>query len=344
MLTYTLTVVEIRKETPDTVTLAFKQPGFKKVKYKAGQYLTLTFRINNRRYIRPYSFSSAPGIDKYLEVTVKRIPGGIVSNHICDRVQAGDTIEVLEPLGDFIVEDKINATGINVVLWGAGSGITPLYSISKYLLAQNARNHVTLVYGNRNAESVIFQSGIAQLQSQYPGSFSVWHFHTQLVVEESRPYLVQGRIQPSVVMDVIKQERDVAHSYHFVCGPAGLKESVRKTLALHEIQTGNIYSEDFELVKDEKDFENIFTQNVRIILNGAESTVEVVKGKSILEAGLDTDMEMPYSCQTGNCSVCRGRVVNGKVKQIISKHPDLKDDEYQLCCTYPLSEGVQVII
>jgi ring-1,2-phenylacetyl-CoA epoxidase subunit PaaE len=344
MLTYTLTVVQIKKETADTVTLAFKQPGLKKIKYKAGQFLTLIFRINNRRYSRPYSFSSAPGVDSYLEVTVKRVPGGIVSNHICDQVKVGDTIEVMQPLGDFIIEDKIQPDGINVVLWGAGSGITPLFSIAKYLLNQSEKNHVTLVYGNRNSETIIFQEGIKQLQNHYPFAFTVWHFHTQLVVEESKPYIIQGRIQPSIVMDVLKQEKKLDHLYHFICGPVGLKESVRKTLSDYEVHTGNVYSEDFELVKDEKDFENIFTQNVSILASGTETTVEVVKGKSILEAGLDAGIEMPYSCQTGNCSVCKGKLVSGSVKQIIAKHPDLGADEYQLCCTYPLTEGVQVLI
>lgn len=104
MRNYTLKVLEVRKETIDSVTLCFKQPGLKKIKYLAGQYLTLQFRINGRRYIKPYSFSSTPLIDSTLNVTVKRVPGGIVSNYINDIVKVDDVIEVQEPLGDFIFE------------------------------------------------------------------------------------------------------------------------------------------------------------------------------------------------------------------------------------------------
>jgi ring-1,2-phenylacetyl-CoA epoxidase subunit PaaE len=344
VLTYTLTIVELRKETSDTITLVFKQPGLKKVKYKAGQYITLTFRINNRRYSRPYSFSSAPGVDNYLEVTVKRVPGGIVSNHVCDQVKVGDTVEVLQPLGEFTVEDKLHPNGISIVLWGVGSGITPLFSITKYLLTQSVQNHVTLVYGNRNHESIIFHEQIKQLQSRFPATFTVWHFRTQLMVEESQPNLVQGRIQPSVVINVLNKEKTLTDLYHFICGPAGLKESIKKTLQDYNVPTEKIYSEDFELIKDEKDFKDIFTQNVNVFFEGVHRSVEVVKGRSILEAGLDAGIEMPYSCQTGNCSVCKGKLMSGKVKQIVAKHPDLRENEFQLCCTYPLDGEVQVMI
>jgi ring-1,2-phenylacetyl-CoA epoxidase subunit PaaE len=134
MLCFKLQVIEIKPETSDTVTLCFKQPGLKEIKYLPGQYLTLIFRINGRKYMRPYSFSSAPDVDRYLEITVKRVPGGIISNHINDFVKVGDWIEAMPPMGDFIFErDKISPDK-HIVLWGAGNGITPLISIAKYVL------------------------------------------------------------------------------------------------------------------------------------------------------------------------------------------------------------------
>ena len=344
MLTYTLKVAEVRNETSDTVTLAFKQPGLKKIRYKAGQYLTLIFRINERRYLRPYSFSSAPGFDSFLEVTIKRVPGGVVSNHICDKVQAGDVIEVMEPIGDFIVNEGAEQTGVNAILWGAGSGITPLFSIAKYLLNQQNKHHVTLVYGNRQFDSVIFKEQLKKLQHEYPDKFKVWYFYTQLVVKDDHPNLIQGRIIPSKVLDVMNAEEDINQLFHYICGPAGLKESVKEALAKYNIPAEKIYYEDFELVKNEEDFIDVFTQSVQINKDQIESIVEVAKGKSILEAGLDAMIEMPYSCQTGNCSVCKGTLIKGQVKQIIKRHPDLKDNEYQLCCSYPLTNDVQIII
>src|SRR4051812_31049076 len=99
---FTLKIIEIIKEVPDVVTIGFKQPGLKKIKYKAGQYITLKVNINGRKYIRPYSLSSAPNIDANLEITLKRIPGGIVSNYLYDHANVNDLIEVMEPMGDFV--------------------------------------------------------------------------------------------------------------------------------------------------------------------------------------------------------------------------------------------------
>ena len=108
MKQFTLKIFEIRKETSETITLCFKQPGLRKIKYKAGQYITLIVRINGRKYARPYSFSSAPSVEATIEVTVKRVFDGIVSNYIHDELKVGDVLEVLEPMGDFTF-DNLNS-------------------------------------------------------------------------------------------------------------------------------------------------------------------------------------------------------------------------------------------
>lgn len=348
MITILLKVAEIRKETEDTITLCLKQPGLKKVKYLAGQYLTLIFRINGRRYIRPYSFSSAPGIDSYLEVTVKRVPHGIVSNHINDEVSVNDMVEVMMPiLGDFIFNENLYHSDIHIVLWGVGSGITPLISIAKYVLELKDELKVILVYGNRNHETSIFNSQIKDLQKKYQSRFLVWHFHTRIIVTEEDPFVIQGRISPSKVLKVMQQNEKIPDkSIHYICGPVGLKESVKQELFEIGIPEKNIFSEDFELVKDPKEFSNIITRQVKISFEGKLNEIEVTKGTSILESGLDASIELPYSCQTGNCIVCRGKIISGVVKMIgPSKRPDkLLDNECLLCCSYPISNDVEIHI
>ncbi len=340
MQTYTLKVIDIKKETEDTVTLCFKQPGLKKIKYLAGQYLTLIFRINGRRYIRPYSFSSAPGVDTNLEVTVKRVPGGIVSNHINDVVKVGDMIEAMPPMGDFVLpQGEIK----NVFLWGAGSGITPLISIAKHILAVHEGAFVKLIYGNKAKESTIFYDTIKKLCLHYQTKFKSWHFYTRISVDESIPDVIQGRIDPAKVMDVLRQE-DLKESLHFICGPVGLKESVKNILRTYSIPNDQIFTEDFELVKDPKDFEEIETQNVTLVFQGKENVLEVVKGKSILETALDANIELPYSCQTGNCSTCKGKLKEGALKMIglREERTDLEKDEYLLCCSHPADGNVYI--
>ena len=343
-MNYTLKVADIRKETEDTVTLCFKQPALKKIKYLAGQYLTLIFRINGRRYIRPYSFSSCPGIDSFLEITVKRVENGLVSNHINDMVKIGDSIEVMPPMGDSVFGEGYGFT--DAFFWGVGSGITPLISIIKYILTAKENVKVHLNYGNKNHETTIFRDQIKQLSTQYPERLVVRNFHTKVFVDENHPYLIQGRIDHSKALQILDDALDPNQCAHFICGPAGLKESVKKAIQAKYGFLINVFSEDFELVKDPKDFEDVHTQNILIDFEGTQYSLEVSKGKSILEAALNADIELPYSCQTGNCSTCKGKLINGDAKMIgLSKdRDDLAADEFLLCCTHPLTENVQISI
>jgi ring-1,2-phenylacetyl-CoA epoxidase subunit PaaE len=346
MVNYSLKIVDIRVETPDTKTIVFKQPGLKKIKYLAGQYLTLIFRINGRKYVRPYSFSSAPIIDTSLEITVKRVPGGIVSNHIIDCLNVGDIVEVMEPMGDFVLRDESVNEQTHLILWGAGSGITPLISLAKHALYNNIVKHVTLVYGNRNFDSVIFKDNLDGLVSQYPNHFRVWHFHTNPSVSELNPFVVQGRIDAEKVLSVLKSEGDLTNTLHYVCGPIGLKESVKLVLDNLEVESEHVYSEDFQILINPEAFKDIKTRVVNIKQQETSTAVEVAKGKSILEAGLDAMIDMTYSCQTGNCLICKGTLLSGELKTIGvgSLPPELKHNEWLLCCSYPLSDNIEILI
>jgi len=343
-MNYTLKVAEIRKETADTVTLCFKQPGLKKIKYLAGQYLTLIFRINGRRYIRPYSFSSCFGVDAFLEVTIKRVLNGMVSNHVNDVVQVGDIIEVMPPMGDFTFAPIVDLK--SVYLWGVGSGITPLISIAKHILHNNTDITVHLMYGNRDEDNTIFQQQLDELKAKFLKNFIVRKFYTRLVGDEQNPFVIQGRIDQDKALAILEADNEISYSSHYICGPAGLKESVKKALAAKKVAPSAIFSEDFELVKDPRDFEDIHTQTVTIDFLGEEHRLEIVKGKSILEVALDSDIELPYSCQTGNCSTCKAKVTHGDLKMIglTKQREDLNDDEYLLCCSHPLSENVYIKI
>lgn len=343
-MNYTLKVAEIIKETDDTVTLCFKQPGLKKVKYVAGQYLTLIFRINGRRYIRPYSFSSCPGVDPFLEITIKRVENGLVSNHINDMVCVGDSIEVMPPMGDFVFEEDNNFT--DVYFWGVGSGITPLISIIKYILSAKENVKVHLNYGNKNHETTIFGSQIKLLSEQYANRLIIRHFHTKLFVAESNPHLIQGRIDHDKALQILDDKLSPNSCAHYICGPAGLKESVKSAIQAKFGTLINVFSEDFELIKEPKDFEDVSTQNINLRFQGNDYVLEVAKGKTILESALNADIELPYSCQTGNCSTCKGKLINGKVKMVglTKQRTDLQADEFLLCCTHPLTENVYLEI
>lgn len=342
MNSYILKVIDIIKETEDTVTLCFKQPALRKIKYFAGQYLTLIFSINGRRYIRPYSFSSAPSVDQHLEVTVKRVPNGVVSNHIHDVISIGDSIEVLQSMGDFTCEHLAD----EVCLWGGGSGITPLISLAKQILTTNSITSVFLIYSNKNDETTIFLAKLKHLCNLYPKRFFVKYFQTQIKISQNIFGTIEGRINTAKALLVLEEFNIQKSSLHYICGPAGLKESVKKALLLRGIDQKSIYAEDFELIKNPKDFERIQTEFIKLKFNDIEHQIEVVKGKTILETALDAGIELPYSCQTGNCSTCSANLVEGKLTMIglTKERKDLKEGEYLLCCSHPLSDNVYIEI
>jgi ring-1,2-phenylacetyl-CoA epoxidase subunit PaaE len=341
MKSYTLKIQEVKKETQDTVTLCFKQPGLKKIKYFPGQYLTLQFRINGRKYIRPYSFSSTPLIDSTLDVTVKRVPGGIVSNYINDNVKIDDVIEVLEPLGDFILESDADLK--SVVFWGVGSGITPLYSMIKHLLYHQPSVNVYLIYGNKLNSSVIFRNQLEKLKEIYSKRFKIYNFYSkeEFFNEDSHNY--KGRIHADFVKTLVKNINDHPIK-HYICGPVTLKNMVKESLLNNGSDINDIFSEDFELVKNPKDFKDILNQEISLNFEGIENKIIIISGNSVLEDALEAGLELPYSCQTGNCSTCKATLKSGKLKMIGLSNPrtDLLENEYLLCCSYPLSNDVSI--
>lgn len=343
MKKFTLKVQEIKKETPDTVTLCFKQPNLRKIKYQAGQYLTLSFRINDRKYSRPYSFSSSPSVDTFIEVTIKRVPGGIVSNYIFNEIQIGDSIEVMEPMGDFVYD--FNDTNNSVYFWGVGSGITPLISMIKEILHTNPAININLIYGNKNQESSIFLETLDQLKEKYSAVFKIWHFQSQSVLLENSDNIYKGRINSDFISKILKDNSD-KNTSHFICGPQGLKNTIKETINSLGCSFSKIHTEDFELVKNPKDFEYIQTQKIKISYLGVETEVEIEKGKSILDGALDLGIEIPYSCQTGSCSTCKAQLISGDLKMIGLNTPrlDLNSNEFLLCCSYPINENVKVEI
>ena len=343
---FTLKVVNVIKPVADVVTICFKQPGLKKVKYKAGQYLTLVVKIGGRKYIRPYSLSSAPGIDPLLEVTIKRIPGGIVSNYLYDHVKVDDVIEVIEPMGEFVYNPTVDNAPKNIMLWGAGSGITPLMSILKTALITAPDSIIHLFYCNRNPEHVIFQQEISRLKQKHPDNLIVWNFYTGIPEDIYLNYQVAGRITDEKIFSILSDSTLLLGAVHYICGPQGLKDTITNVLSKVGTPQQNVYTEEFEVLIDPEQFDDIETQTVKINFAGLEQAVEVIKGKSILDAGLDAGLDLSYSCQTGTCTLCKAKLVHGSVKRIgVEKLPDdITPDECLLCCSYPYTNDIQLTV
>lgn len=347
--TYFLQVKEIVKETPDCVTIYFWHPLSEQIKYKAGQFITVIVPIDGKKVRRSYSMSTSPHTDTAIGITVKRVLGGLVSNYLNDHVKVGDFLEVVEPLGNFYVEPDADKTR-HLVLFAAGSGITPILSIAKSILKMEPKSRVTLVYGNRTEESIIFKNKIEELEYTYKDRLIVHYILSQ----PSNLWVGQvGRISQGIGIRFMKDSyTNFSKDEFYLCGPEGMMEDIIKGLNIYNVSKSQIHRENFhapmldEIYIQEND-DSLKARKVKVIYDGDEYEFEVKPHETILEAALDIDIDLPYSCQAGMCTACMGKCVSGKVK--MDEDEGLTEKEIQqgfmlTCVSHPLTDDVVIEI
>ncbi len=343
-----LKVKEVIQETPDAVTISFWHPLSEMIKYQAGQFLTILLTINGEKVRRSYSMSSSPHTDTAPAVTVKRVPGGLVSNWLIDNVKEGDFLEVLEPMGHFMVQpDARNAR--TVVLIGAGSGITPLMAIAKSVLKIETESRVVLLYGNRNEESIIFRKQLDELNQQYGARLIVKHALSQPLKQWNG---TTGRLNQTTILRLLESISGLAltQAEYFLCGPDGLMDEAKGALKVLQVPEEQVHKESFATATthhpvhepDEEDG-SLKVQEVTVLYEGSEYKFMVEPHQTILEAALELDIDLPYSCQAGMCTACMGKCTSGKVH--LDEEDGLTKSElaagYILTCVaHPLTKGV----
>jgi ring-1,2-phenylacetyl-CoA epoxidase subunit PaaE len=307
-----LTVAARIQETADAVTLQFAQPKIDRIPYLAGQYLTFRLDLDGEILLRAYSISSSPQLDPYLAVTVKRIPGGKASHWLTSRVQAGDVLECIRPLGRFCTETATKQRR-HLLLAGAGSGITPLYSMLRAVLFHEPGSRITLWYQNRDAASVIFRRQLEQLEAQVAGRLTVRHWLSRPAAQDRLPH-TPGRLDRSSAAeqyDALEWKPESA----WLCGPAGFRDALRQGLLDAGMAPGAIREERFEDPPPPAAQEREGTlSQVTLHLAGQTYQITVPPGATVLEAALSQQVPMPYSCKRGVCSTCMGRLKQGQMR------------------------------
>lgn len=345
---YRLTVQQITKETPDTISIYFRQPAEGKIAYKPGQFLTLLVPVQGETVRRSYSMSSCPYTDEQLCVTVKKVAGGKVSNYLNNQLREGDVLEVAEPMGAFTA--NLQQIQRHVVLFGAGSGITPLMSIAKAVLRMEKESLVSLIYGNRNEDSIIFKAELAQLQTQYPDRLRILHVLSQ---PDAGWRGSAGRLNRTSALKLLEELPQLGENRtdYYLCGPSGMMDEVKAALHLLRVPADHVHHESFVTVAAaiekavEADDGVIKTRDVTIIYEGTEYKVTVKPEKTILEAGLAAKIDLPYSCQSGLCTACMSKCVSGKIK--MDEEDGLSEKERQagyvlICVGHPLTSDVVI--
>lgn len=347
-----LKVREVVKETPDTVTIFFEQPE-PYLDYKPGQYLTVILDLNGKEQRRSYSLCTSPFTDPHPGITVKRVDNGLVSNYLNDHIRPGKTVEIMKPLGNFTAEFH-SQNKRHFVMIAGGSGITPIMGITKSVLINEPHSKVTLLYCSRSEDQIIFKNELEKLEEQYDGRLMVVHNLSQPSAQWSG---LRGRLDAKKIKDTLQSISypELESSLYFVCGPEGLMNLSVDTLEQMGVNSKDIHKESFytDIAAKEEELKAAgklapeLTREVEVIMDGETFHFEVAAGKTILEAGLDNDVDMPYSCQSGLCTACRGRLLSGKVDMIEDAGLSAGEIEegFILCCSSkPASGDVKVII
>ncbi|MBL0328786.1 MAG: 2Fe-2S iron-sulfur cluster binding domain-containing protein [Bacteroidetes bacterium] len=344
-----LKVVDVVRETADAVSVAFEVPANLKqdYKYKQGQYLTLKFNIKGEELRRSYSICSSPVDENELRVAVKKVKDGRVSTFINDTIKVGDVVEVMLPMGNFFTEMNA-ANKKNYILFGGGSGITPMLSILKTVLKSEPNSRITLFYGNNDESSIIFKKQIEQLAVSNSDRLNV--VHVLNTPPTGHPEKLKGMMTKEKNIELVKDYVDVAaDNEYFICGPGPMMENVVNALKELKINETTVHIEYFTAPVNADEIKpsgNTATgASATIIIDGDEHPVVLEENETILEAAIRIGLDAPYACQGGSCCTCRALLEDGKVEMAVNyalSASEVKQGFILTCQSRPTTDKVVV--
>jgi len=344
-----LTVSEVRRETSESVSLAFEVPEHLMEHYSfvPGQHLTLRATVMGKDIRRSYSLCSNPSEQEW-RVAVKCVDQGQFSNYVHTTVQPGDSLEVMTPVGDFRLQALPNNKK-SYVLFAAGSGITPILSILKEILFHEPLSDVTLFYGNKNFSSVIFREVLEGLKNKYMNRFRVIHIFSR---EDLGNELQRGRIDAQKCEKLYRAFLGhQAISAVFVCGPEEMISAVKETFEKLGLDKTQIHSELFTpsdaIIHKKKPYTGPHIEaNVRVIFDGASYNIDMSSSdEALLDAARKAGADIPYSCKGGVCSTCKAKVLEGEARMDVNYalETDELEKGYILACqAHPVTQRLVV--
>ncbi|MFF5477912.1 1,2-phenylacetyl-CoA epoxidase subunit PaaE [Streptomyces sp. NPDC012935] len=344
---HALRVAAVTPLCADAVAVGFDIPAelAEEFAFAPGQSLTLRREIEGRDERRSYSICSPVG--SIPRIGVRVVPGGLFSSWLVGDVRPGDTVEVMAPTGAFTPD--LTTHGHHVLI-AAGSGITPMMSIAESVLAADDRSTVTLLYGNRRTDTVMFADELADLKDLYPARFQLAHVLSR---EPREAEVLSGRIDAERLSTLIDALVDVETADHWwLCGPHGMVRDAQGVLAGLGVPAERVHQELFyaddepvrEAVHEESGPQGPVSQ-VTITLDGRSTTAALPRERSILDGAQRTRPDLPFACKGGVCGTCRALVTDGKadMRRNFALETAEVDAGYVLTCqSYPVSETLTV--
>jgi ring-1,2-phenylacetyl-CoA epoxidase subunit PaaE len=354
---YALKIVNIQPETDHAMCISFDIPENLKqtFKFKAGQIITLQTIIDGENVRRSYSICSGVS-DKHLQVGIKRVKNGLFSNYANDNFKVGSLVDVMPPQGSFTPNLSTENTKHYMCL-AVGSGITPILSIIKSILDTEAHSSVTLIYGNKRTNSMMFKEELSFVKNHYLTRLKWINIMSQ---EDQGSDVLKGKISNAIGAQLQTNHLIDLSSVDeaFICGPESMISEVSRGFRKEGLEASQIHYELFAnssadseiMLKKAKERVKTYGENktskVTVIADGRSIDFNLATvGANILDAGMENGMELPYSCKAGVCSTCKAKLIKGKVDMDVSH--GLEDHEVNAgfiltCQAHPLTDDVIV--
>lgn len=326
----------IKWELQDTATFYLVEKILRPVPYKAGQFLTFVFGHHGEEIRRSYSLSSSPDDDR-LAITVKRISNGEISRFLLSKVKVGDILTAIEPAGVFTPGNYEAAK--DLVYFAAGSGITPVLSHIKYILNRKGYSKLHLLYSNRDKHAILFHNELAELEHNYPDRLNI----TYLLSSEA------NRLSNYKVEQLVQQQLqfEAALAEFYICGPFAYMRMITLTLQFMGLDASQIHKENFvlETIPVTGTFKTYPPRNIRINYKGEWHDIVAGENQSILQAALQNNIPLPYSCRHGICAACVANCKSGEVEMArneVLTPADIAAGRILTCTGHAITDGVVI--